>query len=275
MARRGRRTLYTSIAVVALLALVAAAAPLLVPFAPNEPLDIVNKNSLAPSFAHPFGTDPRSRDVLSRVLYGARISLWIAGASVAVALVVGSVFGAVAALAGGLVDGFMMRVLDILMAIPRLLILVAITALATPFPLPLLILVLGLTGWYDIARLVRGELHGLMMRDFVLAAAASGVPRRRLLLRHLFPHLLPILSVSASLGVANSIALEAGLGYLGLGVQAPTASWGSILHDGMGRVETQWWLTLFPALATAIAVVACNALGDALRDVFAPEQVPA
>lgn len=274
MIDRSRRSLQVSVAVLALLSLIAIAAPLLAPYSPTAQPDIVLGKDLPPSLEHPFGTDPTSRDVLSRVIYGARTSLSVASASVLVSLVVGTGFGALAALAGGVVDRVMMRLLDIALAVPRILILLAILAV---FPGGLsfwaFVLVIGGTGWYDLARMVRGEMHGLLQREFVLAAAATGVRRRRLFVHHLLPHLFPVLAVSATLGVAQTIALEAGLGFLGFGIDG--VSWGSILNEGLNRVETQWWLTLFPALATAIAVLACNALGDALRDVFAPEQVPA
>ena len=274
MARRNRGSLQVSVVLVALLSVVAIAAPVLAPYAPNAQPDIVQGKNLPPSLAHPFGTDLSSRDVLSRVIYGARVSLSVASAAVSLTLVIGTAFGAAAALVGGLTDRVMMRLLDIAMAIPRLLVLLAIMSFS-PHGLSIwaLALVIAATGWYDVARMVRGELHGLMERDFVRAAQATGVRRSRLLVKHLLPHLLPVLAVSATLGVAQTIALEAGLGFLGFGVNGPT--WGSILNDGVGRVDTQWWLTLFPALAIAIAVLACNALGDALRDVFAPPQLPA
>ena len=274
-ARRQQRALRVSIAFVALLAVVAIAAPWLAPYSPIDQLDLDLLKSRPPSLAHPFGTDMYSRDVLSRVIYGARVSLSVATAAVALALAVGTSFGAVAALAGGTVDRLLMRFLDVLLAIPRLLVLLAIAAFWGPLPLPVLIMVLGFTGWYDVARLVRGETQSVLARDFILAARAGGVGRGRLLLRHVLPHLVPVLVVSATLGVAHTIALEAGLSYLGLGVQPPTASWGTILQDGLGAVDTQWWLTLFPGVATVIAVLACNALGDALRDEFASAQVPA
>ena len=258
---------------VSVLVLIAIAAPLLSPYSPDDQLAIVALKSKPPSLSHPFGTDPLSRDVLSRVIHGARVSLAVAVASVTVAVLVGTLFGAVSALAGGLIDRIMMRVLDVLLAIPRLLVLLAIISLWNRVELPALILLLGFTGWYDLARMVRSEVQALVGRDFVLAARAGGVRRRRLLVRHLLPHLMPVLAVSATLGVANAITLEAGLGYLGLGVQPPTASWGSIMQDGMAVVSTQWWLTFFPGLATVLAVLACNALGDALRDVFTTEQV--
>lgn len=270
-----RRTLRRRALWVLLLVAVALAAPLLVPYDPTRQLDIVALNGKAPTAAHPFGTDSYSRDLLSRIIDGSRVSLALAAAAVTITLLVGTGYGALAAFAGGAVDRIMMRLLDVLLAIPRLLILLAVTALWDRLELTSLILLIGCTGWYDVARLVRAESVGLLGRDFMLAAQAGGVGRLRMLGRHMMPHLLPVLAVSGTLGVANTIALEAGLSYLGLGVQPPKASWGTIMSDGAGLISTQWWMTVFPGLAVIVAVLLCNALGDALRDVFATEQVPA
>ncbi len=248
----------------------ALAAPLLAPYAPNTPIDIIGSKSLPPSTVHWFGTDNISRDVLSRVLYGARVSLAVAAAAVAVSLGVGTTIGAVAAMAGGMWDAVLMRIIDVFLSIPRVLLLLAVSAIAAPLPLLALVALIGFTGWFDVARLVRGEVQSLLGRDYILAARASGVADVRLLRRHIIPHLLPVLAVNATMGVASTIALESGLSYLGVGVQNPTASWGSIIQLGKGLIDTQWWLTLFPGLAAIIAVLACNALGDALRDHYAP-----
>jgi peptide/nickel transport system permease protein len=262
-------------ALLGILAVVAIGAPLLAPHSPDVPLDYDTLRNLPPSIAHPFGTDGFGRDVLSRVIYGARVSLALALSAASLALVLGTCVGATAALLGGTVDRALMRALDVALSIPRLLFLLAVTAFSNALPLTALILLLGTTGWFDVARLIRGEVQSLMRRDFVLAAQASGVPRMRTFLRHLLPHLVPLLAVSATLNVAGTIALETGLSYLGLGVQPPTPSWGAILLDGSAVMRTQWWLTLFPGLAIVFAVFACHALGDALRDLFALDQVPA
>ncbi|WP_396220029.1 ABC transporter permease [Gemmatimonas sp.] len=258
---------------IALLVLVVAAGPLLSPYAPNAQLDIIALRSQAPSLAHPFGTDAVSRDVLSRVLDGGRVSLALAILSVALSLVVGTLYGALSTLAGGLVDTAMRRLLEVALSIPRLLVLLAVGALWGTLSFPALVLLIGFTGWFDTARLVTDELRGLSVREFTLAARAIGVRGPRLLWRHLLPHLLPTLVINASFGVAGTIALEAGLSYLGLGIQAPQASWGTILRDGAGVVQSEWWLSLFPGLATVLAVLACNALGDALRERFAWDHV--
>ena len=258
-----------------ILVMVALVAPWIAPHSPDVQRNYDILANQAPSATYPFGTDPYGRDVLSRVLYGARVSLSLAFAAVALALLLGTTYGATAGLLGGAVDRWLMRALDVALSLPRLLLLLAITAFWPHVSLVALIVLLGTTGWFDVARLVRGEVQALAERDFLVAARATGVPRRRVLWRHVLPHLVPLLVVSASLNVASTIALEAGLSYLGLGVQDPTPSWGTILRDGSGVLDSHWWLTLFPGLATILAIMACHALGDALRDLFAMDQVPA
>ena len=201
------------------------------------------------------------------------MSLALAILSVSLSLVVGTWYGAMSTLAGGMIDTTMRRVLDVALSIPRLLVLLAVGALWGALSFPALVLLIGLTGWFDTARLVTDELRALRALEFTIAARAMGVRGPRLLWRHLLPHLLPTLVINASFGVAGTIALEAGLSYLGLGIQAPQASWGTILRDGAGVVQSEWWLSLFPGLATVFAVLACNALGDALRERFAPNHV--
>ncbi len=261
-------------AVVTLLVL-AVVAPLISPWAPNAiPVTGVIA-SVGPTLAHPFGTDPVGRDVLSRVLAGARVSLGIAVLSVALATTLGTLLGALAGWLGGAVDVIAMRLLDVAMSVPRVLVLLCVSALWGALPLFGLVILLGLTGWYDVARLVRGDVRALRTRDFVIAAQATGVRDARIVWRHLAPHVWPTLVVTATLGFAHTIVLEAGLSYLGLGVQPPQASWGSILSDGTGSVTTRWWLTVFPGLAIVATVMTCNALGDALRERLTPGQVAA
>lgn len=256
-----------------LLAAVAVAAPLLSPFDPNTQLGLLTLRSQAPSLAHPFGTDSYSRDVLSRVLHGARVSLAISVASVLVSIGAGISYGALTSFASRTLSTVLRRVLDMLLSIPRLLMLLSIAALTGHLELAGLILLIGLTGWFATARQVTDELDALKSHEFAVAARASGVRTPRLLLRHLLPHLLPLLVVNGTFAVASTIGLEAGLSFLGLGVQPPTASWGTIMRDGIGVMDTEWWLTVFPGLATLLAVLACNVAGDALRDRFAPHHV--
>ena len=254
-----------------LLGLAAAAvlAPLLAPHDPNASLDLIGLKSQPPSWAHPFGTDPYSRDVLSRVLHGTRVSLSFALLAVALVVVIGTAYGALMAFAPPAFATILKRTLDLLMAVPRLLILLAVAGVAGPLSMTVLVLLTAGTGWYACARLVHDELVSLRTRDFTIAARATGVPVVRLIYRHLLPHVAPTLMTLAAFAVAGTIGLEAGLSFLGLGIQPPTASWGNIIRDGAGLVQTQWWLTVFPSLAMLLPVLACNAVGDALRDRFA------
>lgn len=256
-----------------LLAGVALAAPLLSPYPPNEQLGLLALRSQAPSLAHPFGTDAFSRDVLSRVLHGARISLAVALASVLVGLGAGTTYGAVTSLARGAWKTLLRRLLDVGLSVPRLLMVLAVGAVAGKLSLLGLVLLLGLTGWFATARQVADELDTLRAREFSVAARATGVRPLRLIVAHLLPHLLPLLIINGTFAIAGTIGLEAGLSFLGLGVQPPTASWGTIIGDGAPVMETAWWITVFPGLATVLAVLACNVAGDALRDRFAPGHV--
>jgi peptide/nickel transport system permease protein len=240
------------------------------------PANYASQLHLPPSSAHLFGTDGYGRDVLSRVMHGSRVSLSLSVAAVSLALLLGTAYGALAGLLGGTVDRLLMRVLDVALAMPRLLLLLAVTAFfPTRLPLTAFVILLGCTGWFDVARLVRGEVQSLMHRDFMLAARTLGVPLHQQLWGHLLPHLFPLLAVTATLNVASTITLEAGLSFLGFGVQPPTPSWGNIMLDGADALFANWWLTLFPGLAIILAVLTCHALGDALRDRFAGDQLPA
>ncbi|MCE2899799.1 MAG: ABC transporter permease [Gemmatimonas sp.] len=269
---RAHSTLARGAALMALLITVAVAAPLLSPYPPNATLDLLALKSCAPSWAHPFGTDAYSRDVLSRVLHGARVSLAFSLASATLVLVIGTAYGALAAFSPPLLRTVLRRALDVAMSVPRLLVLLAVAGVAGPFDLAALVWLISATGWFATARMVTGELDALATREFALAARAQGVRASRLVLRHLAPHLAPLLAVAGTFGVANAIGLEAGLSFLGLGIQPPTASWGTILRDGAGVIRSQWWLTVFPGIAMILPVVACNAVGDALRDRFALTQ---
>jgi peptide/nickel transport system permease protein len=258
--------------VLGLIVLVALLAPLISPYDPIAQPDIIGLKNAMPSFSHPFGTDSFSRDVLSRCMYGARVSLSVAALATAIAVTLGTLYGAIAGYVGGVVDAVMMRFVDAALAIPRVLLLIAILALWNGLPLWLLIVVLGATGWFGLSRMVRAQVLSLRELDFVAAARAMGASGPRILLRHILPNVLPTIIVAATLGIGHVIILEAGLSYLGLGVQPPSASWGSIIQDGAEQVGSAWWISLFPGLLIVTTAIACNALGDALRTAFDPRQ---
>jgi peptide/nickel transport system permease protein len=223
-----------------------------------------------PSSAHPFGTDRLSRDLLSRVAHGARVSLAVAGLAVALSLTLGVAVGVAAGLAGGWLDALLMRLVDAALAIPRLFILLLLLTVWERIPLPALILVIGLTGWFATARLVRGEVLRLRAEGFVDAARALGAGRAHTIFRHLVPNTLGVVLVAATLGVGEVILLEAGLSFLGVGVQPPTPSWGGMVLEGRDLFAAAPWTILFPGLAIVTTVLAVNLVSDALRAAFDP-----
>jgi peptide/nickel transport system permease protein len=267
---RRNRLAVAAVAVLALFVVVALLAPLVAPYAPNAQPDIVALARLAPSRAHPFGTDAFSRDVLSRVIYGGRVSLGVAALAIVLAMSVGTAWGALAGFAGGAVDAAMMRIIDALLAVPRILILLLLVGLWGGLSLPALILVLGLTGWFGTSRLVRERVRALSRQEFALAARAIGARDRRILWKHVLPNTLTPVIVAATLGIGNVIVLEAALSYLGIGVRPPHASWGNIIQEGADQIAGSWWIALFPGLAMLVTVIAFNILGDALRDALDP-----
>ena len=259
-------------AVLAIIIVVAIFAPVVAPYDPIAQPDIIALKSVGPSLAHPFGTDSYSRDVLSRCIYGARVSLSVAALATLMAVTLGTLYGAVAGYVGGAVDAVLMRIVDAALAIPRVLLLIAILALWHGLSLWLLVGVLGATGWFGLSRMVRAQVIALRDLEFVSAARALGAGGPRILLRHILPNVLPTIIVAATLGVGHVIILEAGLSYLGLGVQPPSASWGSIIQDGADQIGTAWWISLFPGLLIVTTAIAFNALGDAFRAALDPRE---
>jgi len=253
--------------------LIALFARFLAPYDPNAQLDISSLHSQAPSLAHPMGTDTFSRDVLSRLIYGAQISLTISLAAVAIAMTFGTLVGAVAGYLGGVIDAILMRLVDAASSIPTLLLLIVVIALWDEIGVVFLTLLIAGVAWFTVSRLVRAETLAVRDADFIVAARALGMPSWRILARHVLPNVVGPAIVAATLAIGNVILLEAGLSYLGIGVRPPTASWGSIIQEGAERVSDLWWLTLFPGLAILVTVFACNALGDALRDALDPRQL--
>ena len=259
--------------VIMVLVLAALIGPLFSSYGCSEQLDIVKLKNTPPSWSHPFGTDQYSRDVLTRVLCGAKISLAVATFAVLLSMSLGMAYGLVAGYVGGRIDNAMMRILDGLLSIPRVLLLIAVLTLWHPVPVTGLIILLGATGWFGVSRLVRAETMSAKQLDYVAAARALGASDVRILWRHLLPNVISPVIVAATLAVGNVIALEAGLSYLGIGAQAPTASWGSIFFEGIELFAGNWWVALFPGIAIVATVLAFNVLGDALRDVLDPRQL--
>ncbi len=249
--------------VVVVLILVAVMSPLLSPYDPAD----VNTGILLqpPSVAHWFGTDELGRDVLSRMIYGARISLMVGFISVGIATIIGVFIGAISGFYGGWVDEVMMRFVDVMLAFPVFFLILAVIAMLEPSIVNVMI-VIGLTGWMGVARLVRAEFLSLKERDFVAAAKSIGQSDSLIIFRHILPNAMAPVLVSATLGIAGAILTESALSFLGIGVQPPTPSWGSILTEGKNYIEFAWWLSLFPGLAILFTVLGYNLLGEGLRD---------
>lgn len=255
----------------AALALIALAGPLFVPDPAAQP-DILSGASLPPSAEHPFGTDHLSRDVLARVVHGARVSLMVAAIAVTLSATLGALVGLVAGYVGGVVDTILMRIIDGALAIPRLFILLLLLASWERLPLMTFITAVGITGWFGTSRLVRAEVLRLRHDTFVQAAEALGAGRRRVIFRHLLPNTAGPLLVAATLGMGDVILLEAGLSFLGLGIQPPTPSWGGMILDAKDVLVTAPWASIFPGLAIVVTVLAANLLGDAIRDALDPRR---
>lgn len=249
--------------------LIALLTPFLAPFDPGVQGDLLTNRLAAPSGEHLLGTDQYARDVLSRLLYGARISLVIGLFAVTIAVTIGTLLGAVAGYVGGWLDSLVMRVVDMVLSFPRLVLLIAIIAVFEP-GIFLIVAVLGLTQWPPVARIVRGEVLSLRERAFVQAGRSLGFSRSRILLAHVIPNVLAPVVVAATLGIGDTIVLEAGLSFLGLGVQPPTASWGIMVAEGRSQLLGAWWISASSGLAIVLAVLAFNLAGDGLRDALDP-----
>lgn len=256
-------------ATLAAAALAAALAPWIAPFDPTLQPDPVALRLLAPSSQHLLGTDPFSRDVLSRMLYGARVSLGVAAGAMLLATTLGATLGAVAAIFGGWVDGIVSSVVDVLIAVPRLLVVIALVATFGALSPLWLIVLIGGSGWLTTARIVRGELRDHLQRDYVTAARALGATQWRITWQHLLPAVAPQMAVAAALALAAVIPLEAALSFVGLGVQPPLPSWGNILLDGADYLTSAWWLVVAPVGAVGLTVGAALVLADRLRAAIA------
>lgn len=256
--------------VLAVFGIAAVLAPVLAPYDPAHQPDIIALRNQPPSAAHPFGTDPFSRDVLSRVMHGGRISLGVAILATLVSVTLGTAYGAASGYAGRITGSVLLRLLDALLSIPRVLLLIAVLAAWRDLPLIVFTLVLGMTGWYGLARLVRGQVLALKEQDFVVSARALGATRGRIVLRHILPNVITPVIVAAALGVGHVVVLEAGLSYLGIGVRQPVPSWGNMIQDGSDQIVAHWWISAFPGLAIVLTVMAFNILADALLATLRP-----
>lgn len=245
----------------------AALAPIIVPYGPTAMS--LGEALQPPSLTHPFGTDPLGRDILSRTIYGARVSLLVAFCAVLIAGTVGGMLGIVAGYFGGIVDAFIMRLADVQFSLPA--IILALFLVGTfGSGLMNLIIILSLANWARFARVLRSEALSLRMRDYVMLARLAGASHLRVILLHVAPNTLGTFIVLVTLDVGIVIILEATLSFLGLGVQPPNPSWGTLIADGRQYLSSAWWIAIFPGLILMMTVLAGNIAGDSLRDRFSP-----
>jgi len=266
--RLSRNPLAMAGAAVILFFVVLALFPSLISAQDPDRIDIL-KILDPPSRAHPLGTDDLGRDVLSRMLHGARISLSVGFVAESIAIGIGLIIGLLSGYYGGRVDSLLMRFVDIMLCFPTFFLILAVIAFIGPSIWNIMIII-GVTGWMGVARLVRAEALSLKERDFVAAARAQGAGTGRILFRHVLPNALAPILVAATLGVAGAILVESSLSFLGIGVQPPTPSWGNILTAGKDNIEFAWWLSLFPGLAIFLTVLSYNLLGEGIRDAVDP-----
>ena len=247
--------------------LIAGLASFLAPYDPGK--TDVSLKLKSPSPQHYMGTDQLGRDVFSRMLHGAKVSLSVGFVAVAISIFIGILVGAIAGYYSGWVDSFLMRFVDIMLCFPSFFLILTVVALLGPSLFKVMV-VIGITSWMGTSRFVRAEFLSLRERDFVQAAKALGVKDHRIIFRHILPNALAPVFVTATLDVATAILVEAGLSFLGFGVQPPAPSWGNILTEGRTYIFDAWWLTLFPGLAILITVLSFNLLGEGLRDALDP-----
>ncbi|MBN2437594.1 MAG: ABC transporter permease [Deltaproteobacteria bacterium] len=264
--KRNRMAVGGGVIVIALFA-VSLLAPLIAPYDPGE-IDL--KNVLAaPTPGHPFGTDPLGRDVLSRMIWGAGISLKVGFVATGIAILIGTILGALAGYYGRWVDALIMRFVDIMLCFPTFFLILAVIAMLEP-SIWIIMIVIGVTSWMGVTRLVRADFISLKERDFVQAARAIGAGDLRIIFRHILPNAMASVLVTATLGVAGAILTESALSFLGIGVQPPTPSWGNILTAGKDNIDIAWWLSFYPGLAILVTVLGYNLLGEGIRDALDP-----
>jgi peptide/nickel transport system permease protein len=253
--------------IIVLLLIVSILAPWLAPYDSGQ-IDLTNVLS-SPSMKHLCGTDQLGRDVLSRMIWGARISLLVGFVATGIAIVIGAILGAVSGYYGGWIDSAIMRFVDIMLCFPTFFLILAVIAFLEPSIWNIMIII-GLTSWMGVTRLVRADFITLRERDFVKAAQAIGASDMRIIFLHILPNSMASILVAATLGIAGAILIESALSFLGIGVQPPTPSWGNILTAGKDNIDIAWWLSLYPGLAILITVVGYNLLGEGIRDLLDP-----
>lgn len=263
----GRGMLWLGLGIVMVMSLIALLAPWLAPY---DPATLHLDHILAPpSSTFLLGTDALGRDVFSRLLFGARVSLWVGFVSVSISVLIGLTLGLLAGYFGGWTDELIMRGVDVMLCFPSFFLILAVIAFLEP-SLTNIMIVIGLTSWMSVARLVRAETLSLRERDFIAAASLAGAGSVRIILMHILPNALAPVLVSATLGIAGAILVESSLSFLGLGVQPPFPSWGNMLMEGKDVLEIAPWLPLYPGLAILITVLGYNLLGESLRDILDP-----
>lgn len=256
------KSLLIGMLIIGVFSLIALFASLLSPYEPS----VINQNNLLmpPSSRHLLGTDSLGRDLLSRMIYGARISLSIGLIAVGIATILGLTLGSLAGFYGGIIETLIMRFTDIVLCFPTFFLILAVVAILEPSIFNIMVII-GLTSWMGPARLIRGEILSLKEREFILAEKAIGASDFRIITRHLIPNAIGPVLVNATLGIAGAILLESGLSFLGLGVQPPTASWGNILIEAKSTLGIAWWITVFPGLAILVTILGFNLIAEGLR----------
>ncbi len=253
--------------VVVSLFLVSVFAGFLAPYPP----DLIDTSNIlaAPNWKHPFGTDTLGRDVLSRVIHGAGVSLSVGFVAVGISTLIGVVLGSLSGYYAGLMDRVIMRLVDIMLCFPSFFLILAVIAFLKPSIWNIMI-VIGITSWMGVTRLVRAEFLTIRERDFVQAAISQGAGDPRIIFIHILPNAMAPILVAATLGIASAVLVESSLSFLGIGVQPPDPSWGNILTEGKDNIEIAWWLSVFPGLAILLTVMGYNLLGEGVRDSLDP-----
>ena len=264
--KKNKLALYSLIYIL-LIILAAVFAPYISPYNPDK----INVNAILqpPSFAHILGTDQLGRDVFSRLIYGSRISVEVGFISVSISLFIGIIIGAFAGYYAGLTDGFLMRFVDIMLTFPSFFLILAVSAILRPSIINIMIII-GLTSWMGVARIIRAEFMQNREKDYVLSAKAAGASDLYIMFIEILPNVVAPILVSATLGIAGAILIQASLAFLGIGIMPPTPSWGGMLSRGKTYIMVAWWLTLFPGIAILLTVLSFNLVGEAVRNALDP-----